>query len=265
VPPTMGPPPSDEDGIAIMRLCLQAQTPDKQSAVLRAYRALPREDMTVLREEMARTGLSGQLFHRGPAFKASFGPAILVYYSPAFVRSLAPAHALEALRVLAEVYRRARQMWPLARSDGAAADAASAASASVTIRIDQIKELKLPDIQSAFSHGQSWLLCRKNDSEGVVERHELDKIPQMAQAVSVLKFWRVDRPDGTASQNGTSQVGSRRAKSVGFFSACSGYSAPSRSGAESPVSAVSSSVPPAALLLEQQLESCALKMGAAPS
>ena len=44
------------------------------------------------------------------------GPAFLVYYSPAFVRHLAPVDALPALRILAEVYRRARQLWPLQES-----------------------------------------------------------------------------------------------------------------------------------------------------
>jgi hypothetical protein len=68
--------------------------------------------------------------------------------------------------VLAEVYRRARQMWPLGGGAGATATAtagatatgaavaaapAAAAAPSVTIRIDQIKELKIADIQSAFT------------------------------------------------------------------------------------------------------------------
>ena len=64
---------------------------------------------------MARTGIEGQRFRRGPAFASGvLGPAFLVYYSPAFVRSLAMADKpLAALRLLAEVYRRARVLWPL--------------------------------------------------------------------------------------------------------------------------------------------------------
>ena len=34
------------------------------------------------------------------------GPSILVYYSPAFVRTLAPSDALAALSLLAEIYLR---------------------------------------------------------------------------------------------------------------------------------------------------------------
>ena len=127
----LGPPPGDEDGIALMRLVLQAQTPDKQLAVATAYRMLPREDLLVLREEMSRTGIQGQSFERAPSFKASSGPTFLVYYSPAFLRNMAPTQALEALRMLAEVYRRARRLWPLTRTQGN--------DHAVTIRIDQIK------------------------------------------------------------------------------------------------------------------------------
>ena len=96
------------------------------------------------------------------------GPAFLVYYSPAFLRSLAPAHALEALRLLAEVYRRARQLWPLGTTMGNAH--------AVTIRIDQIKELNLPDIKAVFTQGESWMLARKTDNEAVVERQSLELV-----------------------------------------------------------------------------------------
>jgi hypothetical protein len=243
-----GPAPSNEDGIALMRLALQAQTPDKQSAILQAYRALPGEDASVLRDEMARTGLSGQLFKAAPAFKQSSGPAILVYYSPAFVRSLAPHHALEALRVLAEVYRRARQMWPLGRSDSGAAE-------SVTIRIDQIKELKLTEIQGVFTQGESWLLCRKNDVEAVVERHSLDYMSQQSSQLqaAVLKFWRLEKDAGSRQSKKSSNVrsqGSHTPKSVGFVG-----SNPSVKGSESPLSqAAGGAEPPPAKILEQQLQ-----------
>ena len=92
---------------------------------------------------MARTGIYGQFFERAPKFDTSSGPAFLVYYSPALVRSLAPHHAYEALKLLAEVYRRARKLWPLTSSQGN--------GHAVTIRIDQLKELKLEAIQMAFA------------------------------------------------------------------------------------------------------------------
>jgi len=66
--------------------------------------------------EMARTGAYGQHYARcATEEKASpcEGPAILVYYSPAFVRILTPDHGEAALRLLAEIYRCSRKLWPL--------------------------------------------------------------------------------------------------------------------------------------------------------
>ena len=156
--PDAGLVPRGEDAVALMRLSLQAQTPDKQAAVLAAWSLLSFADRSMLSDEMARSGIENQIFDRGPGFKQVFGPTFLVYYSPAFLRNMAPSKSLEALRILAEVYRRARELWPLRPTLGNAH--------SVTIRIDQIKELKLPAITSVFNQGESWLLVRKNDNEG---------------------------------------------------------------------------------------------------
>jgi hypothetical protein len=113
------------------------------------------------------------------------GPSVLVYYSPAFVRKLTPEHARDALRLLAEVYRRARSLWPL-KPEGADED-------TVTVRIDQIKELNLLDIQSIYAGGESWCLSRRNAKEGVIERQPLDVLAKSLEqdTYKVLKFWRV--------------------------------------------------------------------------
>ena len=55
--------------------------------------------------------------------------------------------------------------------------------AALAMRIDQIKELKLDAIQGAFSQGKSWVLCRKNDNEGVVEQHTLDHMSELMSQV----------------------------------------------------------------------------------
>ena len=106
----------------------------------------------------ARTGSAEQDYESSlPSVHG--GPAFLVYYSPAFVRKLAPADTTAALTLLAEIYRRARKLWPLE----------DAASSTVTVRIDQIKELSLQEIQAVYGVGDSWLLSRRNDKEAVVE------------------------------------------------------------------------------------------------
>jgi len=217
----MPPEPRGDSAIAKMRLSLQAQTADKQEAVLAAFDALDQAEQRLLSEEMARSGIAGQRFNRGPEFGDTVvGPAFLVYYSPAFLRNLAPLDALPALRILAEVYRRARHLWPLRPSLDA--------HHSVTIRIDQLKELKLGGIMAAFAEGESWLLVLQNDQEGVVERHRLDdmaKVIQDGKNAVVLKVWRADRAEGRESggKEGRKHKGGRNrsgtSRKVGFLGA----------------------------------------------
>jgi len=180
----IGPPPEGPAAVAVMRLVIQAQDVDKQQSIIRSFAALPREDQRILAEEMCRTGLPNQQYQLSPIEKRG-GPSVLVYYSPAFVRKLTPEHARDALRLLAEVYRRARSLWPL-KPEGADED-------TVTVRIDQIKELNLLDIQSIYAGGESWCLSRRNAKEGVIERQPLDVLAKSLEqdTYKVLKFWRV--------------------------------------------------------------------------
>ena len=172
--------PTGEDAIALMRLVVQAQTAEKQRAVVEAFRRLHDDDRRILAEEMARTGATDQEYARSKARKKG-GPAILVYYSPAFVRSLSPRDADEALRLLAEVYRRSRILWPLmpASENGSDGSSSSSSSSTVMVRIDQIKELRLDEVQNVYGCGESWLLAKKNDLEAVVERHPLDHMSEL--------------------------------------------------------------------------------------
>jgi len=181
--PGAGPAPHDDHAIAQMRLTLQSQTPDKQKALLKAYGQLPVGDQHLLANEMARTGIEGQTFSRGPAGLGKDGlvegPSFLVYYSPAYLRNFLPADALPALKILAEVYRRSREVWPLKPTKGN--------SHSVTIRIDQFKDLKMAEMIDGYGGQASepkaanmeWLLVKKNDNEGVVERHPTDAVAKM--------------------------------------------------------------------------------------
>ena len=186
----LGPAPHGEHAIALMRLVCQAQTTDKQAAVLQAWELLVPEDKKVLCEEMGRTGFADQLFERSPSRRLG-GPAILVYYSPHLLRKLLPDSALEALIMLAEIYRRARLLWPLeALLDD---DDEDEESRTVTIRVDQIKELSIDEIRAVYANGDSWLLCKRNTQEAVVECHPIDYLSVLVSqgaAAVVLKLWR---------------------------------------------------------------------------
>ena len=45
----------------------------------------------------------------------------------------------------------------------------------------QLKALKLESILEAYATGHTWILCRKNDREGLVECHALDAIPELVR------------------------------------------------------------------------------------
>ena len=81
----------------------------------------------------------------------------------------------------------------------------------MTIRVDQIKELKLSSILESVSEGFTWVLVRKNDNEAVTERVPVDKLASMEQAtLQVLKFHRVSRAVREArSQGGGKSTTSR--------------------------------------------------------
>jgi len=199
-------PPAGDTAIALMRLVIQAQTVDKQASVVEAFRRMHDDDRRILSEEMARTGAAEQEYGRSKVKKKG-GPAILVYYSPAFMRSLTPRDADEALRLLAEVYRRSRTLWPLMPASTTGAGAVGSSS-TVTVRIDQIKELKLDEIQNVYGAGESWLLAKRNDLEAVVERHPLDHMSELLKKgvdVTVLNFWRGEA-SRTASHAGSADV-----------------------------------------------------------
>ena len=89
---------------------------------------------------------------------------VQVYYSPAFLRQ-SIGDALTALRVLAEVYRAARNLFPLqqAESDGPIG--------TVTVHIDQLKAAgAAKDLcTTGPAEGQVWLLVRTSDHEASVQ------------------------------------------------------------------------------------------------
>lgn len=165
--PPLGSLPTGSEAIAKMRIVCMAQA--NAVRCLRAFQELGDDDRAVLSAEMSRTGCSGQSFVEGPgASLPSEGPALLVYYGPAYLQGLGTDRAAGRLCVLAEVYRRARALWP-PRPDEA--------SHSVIVRIDNIKALSLRDLRDAAAvSGDVWVLVRHNDQEAAVERSTRERL-----------------------------------------------------------------------------------------
>jgi len=156
----IGPQPTGNDAVALMRLMIQAQQPQLQEQVVAGFAKCAAADREVLAAEMGQTGMPGQTYSSGPS--EGFGPAFLVYYSPAFLRRALSTGAVDTLRLLAEVYRRGRAMFPR-RMDFETGQ-------TVSIRVDQLKEKATDEIMSVYGSGDVWVLNKRNELEAVVER-----------------------------------------------------------------------------------------------
>jgi len=178
----LGNPPTGPHSIALMRLVAQVQHLPLQQRLVTAWEQLSDDDQAVLSYEMALTGCPQQNYK---AFQTrQGGPVFLVYYSPAFLRMAARTDAGAGLHMLAEIYRQARTMWPLASGQE---------DVHVTIRVDQIKEHSPQHVMDGHLWGEGWLLVKYNDKEALVEHHPLYTLNESTQLgdgqYRVLSFW----------------------------------------------------------------------------
>eukprot|EP00930_Biecheleria_cincta_P037717 TRINITY_DN25918_c0_g1_i1.p1 TRINITY_DN25918_c0_g1~~TRINITY_DN25918_c0_g1_i1.p1 ORF type:complete len:572 (-),score=110.77 TRINITY_DN25918_c0_g1_i1:94-1809(-) len=129
------------NSIAKMRLAVMAQ--DGSQQCIAAFEELAnsregRDDIRTLETEMSKTGLEQQEYKDSDALALENnglenGPAFLVYYGPQLLQAFRNedmAKFQKALKVLAEVYRKARAIFPA--SPGRKGE-------TVTIRIDELK------------------------------------------------------------------------------------------------------------------------------
>eukprot|EP00429_Kryptoperidinium_foliaceum_P013459 CAMPEP_0176042820 /NCGR_PEP_ID=MMETSP0120_2-20121206/21248_1 /TAXON_ID=160619 /ORGANISM="Kryptoperidinium foliaceum, Strain CCMP 1326" /LENGTH=1104 /DNA_ID=CAMNT_0017376229 /DNA_START=55 /DNA_END=3367 /DNA_ORIENTATION=- len=151
--------PQDGTAIACMRLAVMAQSDD---SVVEIFRGLPVRDRNCLAQEMAYTGCVDQRFCTSLGWGA--GPAFLIYYGPALLQMNveSPRGLRAALRVLAEVMRNARQIWPLTREKEGIV---------VTIQVAELKTQSIEVVLSSAGNrpGGCWYLVRYNEREGAVE------------------------------------------------------------------------------------------------
>jgi hypothetical protein len=152
--------PTDTASVARMRLAVMAQ---QDYGVIEAFDTLPSAEKLVLQEELALTGASGQTFKGSPV---RGGPALLVYYSPAFLQQHAARRAdcTLALHTLSRVFVSARSMWPLQLDEQ---------GKTVTIQVGDLRDkpvevvmgTKISDA-TGLPQRSVWVLERLNDKEG---------------------------------------------------------------------------------------------------
>jgi len=168
--------PDDEEAIACMRLAVMAQS---DTQIVDLFQQLPRRDRTRLAMELARTGCPGQRFSSSP--NAKHGPALLIYYSPALMQKNVDGDLMGALRILSEVFRLSRSIWPLS---------SASEGITVTIQVAQLKTERLDQILDACETDpqQVWLVLRHNDLEGSVERKHASEVVELQEKGIVFKL-----------------------------------------------------------------------------
>lgn len=161
--PSLGVVPGDRGSIAALRLVVMAQG-DSQ-AILRALTTVPLQDRDVLEDELAHTGCKEQLFELENFLEGTvpMGPAILIYYAPALMQKAGKSDPSSAMRILAEIFRQARQLWPMLPSS---------AGTVVTVRIDVLKELEVKLITAA-TPGEVWALEKTSSRDAEVKKVSL--------------------------------------------------------------------------------------------
>lgn len=166
--------PEGDGAIAILRLAVMAQR--GAEFAVQAFSEAPFSVRRVLSEEMALTGIDGQMFRRS---SACGGPAFLIYYGPALLqRCSSLAEMSRALSALAATYAAGRRLWP--RGHGGECRTVSV----------EVGRLRAVNIESASSGSASkepgvWVLIRHNDREGA-----LDLVP----AVELNRLMRENAP-----------------------------------------------------------------------
>lgn len=209
--PSLGPLPSGPGSIAMMRVILMAQGDSK--AVLGALEGLASGSREVICQEMAVTGCVGQSYQRdtlqGTALHLK-GPAILVYYSPALLQKAGKTDPGGALEILAEVFRGARVLWPLAHDQ---------ADKVIIVRIDALKELEVADIMNP-KPGMSFVLVKDSGQDASVKLKDISTFGGLDwSANQVLTFTKkspVKKRHRASTANSTEML--KRSLTVGSFS-----------------------------------------------
>ena len=89
----LGPLPDGQEAIALMRLVAQAQTTERQNALIDAFKDMSPEDKKLLAFEMSRTGVADQFYTRARQKKARCStPIWLVRYGLRDDELMLPRH-----------------------------------------------------------------------------------------------------------------------------------------------------------------------------
>mmetsp|Transcript_58348 Transcript_58348/g.130381 ORF Transcript_58348/g.130381 Transcript_58348/m.130381 type:complete len:869 (-) Transcript_58348:114-2720(-) len=172
--PSRGPSPTGPAAVAKMRILCMSQS--NAPKILDAFEALPREDQSVLAQEMSRTGVQGQSYSANlvpeDVYQNARGPCFLLYYGPALLQNLCGDSPVRRLKLLAELYRRARILWP---------PVASMAGNGANVRVEAIKGLSCDEMHTKLTGTEKWMLVKQNESEAAVEKKSVAEMEALVE------------------------------------------------------------------------------------
>lgn len=175
--PSLGPLLSGYGAIAKMRLVLMSQ--GESLEILRHFEYLNLWDQHTLVEEMRCTGCADQMYECEDEPRGSKGPAILVYYGPALMQHIGKKEPRGALMLLAEIYRKTRELWPATEA---------MANDSVIVRIHAVKQLEFSQVLRPPC-GQAWVVCKLSSKDAVVKLSRVSEWKSLDwQSHATLKF-----------------------------------------------------------------------------
>lgn len=160
--PTLGPVPTDPFTVAKMRLVVMSQGDPME--VLRSFSDLPVRDQETLAEELSLTGCQDQAFSQMMQQRLK-GPAILLYYGPALMQKAGSADPYNTMRIIAEIFRTARLLWPLTEDK-------EWVGKTTILRIDALKELSAQEILDNYCQGKlTYVILRNGEKDGQVKSY----------------------------------------------------------------------------------------------
>jgi len=175
----LGDAPTGDFALAKMRLVVMSQ--GDVNSVLQSFSELPPYDQEILGEELALTGCADQSFASRPSKPR--GPAILIYYGPALMQKAGSSDPFNTMRVLAEVFRQARRLWPLIEGK-------KSADKTTILRIDALKELTAQELIDNHAQGRlQYVIIRNSEKDGQVKSFSPAKgMPEEFQKGMLLDF-----------------------------------------------------------------------------
>jgi len=179
-----------DSAVAKARLCVAAQLPERAKKVLESWDQLSSADQSLLSKELSLTGVPGEKYLWGCPVTVGEGPCFVCYYAPALLTNHIECERPGALKMLAEIYRAGRALYPLEKCQD------FEESRFVTLGVANLKEKSSEYVSSVVNNGFVWVLEHCTEKDAVVNMAKITALashagnaPTFEGTYVVLPFW----------------------------------------------------------------------------